>query len=93
MYSAYIFVCVLLRSCLCLCFVLVLVLVTFLLLFLSLVSFILCVKKNLFEFYFKLKKKVVEILKKKVGVCSLNTKLRHLEVFFWKENRGLNPLF
>ena len=40
-----------------------------------------CVKKNC-------KKK----FEKKVGVWSLNTKLRHLEVFFLKENRGTNPL-
>jgi len=49
----------------------VLVLVTFL--FLFLVSFTLCVKKKLQKFW-----------KKKLGVWSLNTKLRHLEVSFWK---------
>ena len=31
-------------------------------------------------------------LKKKVVFWSLNTKLRHLELFFLKENRGTNPL-
>ena len=90
-------VCVLLRSCLCLCFVLVLVLVTFLFLVLFLVSFRLCVKKKICLSFVSSKKIVVEFKKKrrktKVGVWSLNTKLRHLDVFFWKENRGSNPLF
>ena len=61
------------------CCILVYVFVSFL--FLFLVSFTLCVKKN-----------CKKIWKKKVGVWSLNTKLRHLEVFFLKENRGTNPL-
>ena len=49
-------------------------------LFLFLVSFTLCVNKKMQKFW------------KKKCVWSLNTKLRHLEVFFLKENRGTNPL-
>jgi len=94
-------VCVLLHSCLCLCFVLILVLVTFLFLFLFLVSFRLCVKKkNWLSSVSSKKKKLQKYLKKKrrkeekkMGVWSLNTKLRQLEdFFFFAENRVPNPL-
>jgi len=40
----------------------------------------------------KKEKKVAEILKKKVGVCSLNTKLRHLEVFLERKSWIKSPI-
>ena len=58
-------ICVLLRSCLCLCFVLILVLVTFLFLSCFLFLFDFVSKKNLFEFCFKLNKKLLKFWKKK----------------------------
>ena len=69
----------------------------FLFLLLFLVSFRLCVKKNLFEFCFKLKKSCRNFEKKrrkeKKGVWSLNTKLRQLEAFCFLFDKSVIQIF
>jgi len=81
------------------CCVLVCVFVSFLFLFLFLVSFRLCVKKKIFlssvsskkKSFRNIKKKREEKKKKKVGVWSLNTKLRLLEAFFGRKSCTKSP--